>query len=273
MSSAREIARLLRVGNLLLATAGVVAGGWIALGALQWPPSLTWAALSAPGIGAAGNTVNDLFDLPADRINRPTRPIVRGTVTPATARALALVAGGLGLVAARAAGREVFILAVVALLVMTVYSPVLKARGPAGNVAVAFVGGLPLLYGATAAGAPTAGLLPFALGGWLHLTREVAKDVDDLSGDVVLGRRTLAVRWGAARAGRTAALLGVLFLPASLLPWLVAGYAPRYLAIALVADAAVAWASWRLFSRQAGAALALKVAMLVGVVALVSGRL
>lgn len=273
MSSARDLARLVRAGNLLLAGGGVAAGGWIALGAVAWPTALIWAALSALGLGAAGNAVNDLFDLPADRVNRPRRPLVTGAVPLTAARVVAGAGAVLGLLAARAAGREVFILGTGALVLMTMYSPILKRRGLAGNVAVAIVGGLPLLYGAVAVGAAPAGVLPFALGAWIHFIREVAKDVDDIAGDLVLGRRTLAVRWGAAHARRAAALLALLFLPASLLPWLLWGYAPIYLAIAALADAAVLWAAWRLLSHRDGAPGGLKVAMLAGIVALVAGRI
>src|SRR5690349_23794285 len=53
--SVRDLLRLVRAGNLLLAAAGVCAGGWIALGAPALPKLLAFAALSGIGLGAAGN--------------------------------------------------------------------------------------------------------------------------------------------------------------------------------------------------------------------------
>ena len=70
----RDLLRLVRAGNLLLAAAGVCAGGWIALGAPALPKLLAFAALSGIGLGAAGNALNDLADVPADRVNRPAGP-------------------------------------------------------------------------------------------------------------------------------------------------------------------------------------------------------
>ena len=61
-----DLARLVRANNLLLAAAGVLAGGWIALGAIALPKLLVFAALSGVGLGAAGNAVNDLQDIVAD---------------------------------------------------------------------------------------------------------------------------------------------------------------------------------------------------------------
>jgi 4-hydroxybenzoate polyprenyltransferase len=225
------------------------------------------------GIGAAGNVVNDLFDLPADRVNRPERPLAKGTIGVPAALALALVAAIAGLVTARAAGRGVFVLGGAALVAMVVYSPFLKAHGVPGNLTVAAVAALPLLYGALAAGDAGAGVLPFVLGAWLHLARELAKDADDAAGDTVLGRRTVATRWSPAVARSWSAGAAISFIPVSALPVFVAGYHPRYLGFAAVAAGAALWATRRLRSGASGGPAALKLAMTIGLVGLVAGRL
>src|SRR3989442_11203517 len=66
-----DLLRLVRIHNLLLAAAGVLAGGWIALGALRTPNVLALAAVAAIGVGLAGNVLNDLLDQAADRFDRP----------------------------------------------------------------------------------------------------------------------------------------------------------------------------------------------------------
>src|SRR5690348_16860981 len=82
-----DLLRLVRFHNLLVAAVGVVAGGWIALGAVRTPGVLALAALAAVGFGAAGNVLNDRWDRAADRINRPggERPLAAGRVAPGTA--------------------------------------------------------------------------------------------------------------------------------------------------------------------------------------------
>src|SRR4029077_19521149 len=123
-----------------------------------------------------------------------------------------------------------FGLAVVALVLMAAYSPVLKRSGLAGNVTVAVVAGSPLAYGALAAGDVIPGLVPWLLAAWLHLGREVAKDLVDVAGDRVLGRRTLPVVWGDARTRRLALVVLWSFVPVSLvLPVLTDVRATYYL--------------------------------------------
>jgi 4-hydroxybenzoate polyprenyltransferase len=82
--------RLVRGYNLLIAVAGVVAGGWIALGHLALPKLLVFAAVSGIGLGAAGNVANDLQDAAADRVNHPSGalPIAAGRISRDTAHLL-----------------------------------------------------------------------------------------------------------------------------------------------------------------------------------------
>ena len=91
--------RLTRAHNLAIAAAGVVAGGWIALGAVALPKLLAFAALSAIGLGAAGNVANDLADVSADRLNRPPaeRPLAAGRIRPETAHLLMWLGSLVGL--------------------------------------------------------------------------------------------------------------------------------------------------------------------------------
>src|SRR5882672_470047 len=234
-----DLLRLVRIYNLLVAAAGVLAGGWIALGALQTPNVLALAAVAAVGFGMAGNVLNDIWDQAADRVNRPggERPLASGRVTRGTADLC--VAGG----------------AVV------------------GLGAVALVAGLPLMYGAIAVGHAAAGIVPWILGAWIHLVREIVKDIDDQAGDRTLGRRTLPLVLGARRASVVAAGLAAAFVPVSLALPARAHYRGEYFLIALFAQLIVLAVASRLFTgRMQGNSRLLKGAMLVGIVALVAGR-
>lgn len=269
-----DVAALVRVPNLVLAALGVLIGGVLAAGRLATSASLTWAALSALGLGAAGNAVNDLFDLEADRLNRPGRPLVRGDLSHDEALTLAGVAGGLGLALAWWAGRLVFALAVVALVVMVAYSPLLKSRGWVGNVTVAAVASLPLAYGAAAAGDWRAGLVPFALAALLHLTREVVKDLEDVPGDRLIGRRTIPIVWGETAGYQAATATLIVFVPASLAPWVWGLYDIGYGLVVVALDLGLVYLAMRLARRRlAGVRTGLKLAMAVGLAALLLGRL
>src|SRR5437588_586486 len=200
--SVRDVLRLVRAHNLVVAAAGVLAGGWIALGAIATPKLLVFAAAAAVAFGAAGNAVNDIWDTDADRVNR--RP-----------------------------------------------------------------GERPL-----AGGRPAAGLVPWALAAWLHLVREIVKDLGDEPGDRLVGRRTLPVVIGARATALLAAGLGVGFVPASLALPFAARYGAAYYLIALFAQPAVLLVASRLIAgKRERNTLLLKGAMVVGIVALVAGRI
>lgn len=266
--------RLVRAPNLLIAAAGVLAGGWIALRDIGFPKELLFAALSGMALGAVGNTWNDIRDVAADRVNRPgTRPLAAGTV-PRGAADLVLFAGTLlGLLFAGLVGGWQVFAALAVLAVMLAYSPLLKPVPLLGNLAVAVVAGSPPFYGALALGRPAAGLVPWILAAWLHFVREVVKDVEDEPGDRAIARRTLPIAVGRRPAMVIAAGAALLFVPASLLLPKNDGYAGAYFLIALPVQMAVLIAAtWLLLGKIDRVSALLKGAMVIGVVALIMGK-
>src|SRR6266566_2382405 len=257
-----DLLRLVRINNLLLAGAGVLAGGWIALGAVRTPNVLALAAVAAVGVAMAGNVLNDIWDQAADRVNRSggERPLATGRVTRGTADLC--VAGGavIGLGAAAFVNGTAVLVGLAAFAVLGLYSPVLKRRGLPGNVAIAV-------------GHAAAGIVPWILAAWIHLVREIVKDIDDQTGDQALGRRTLPLVLGARPASLVAAGLAAAFVPLSLALPAAAHYRGAYFLIALFAQLVVLAVASRLFTgRTQGNSRLLKGAMLVGIVALVAGR-
>ena len=273
-SPAASALALVRPRNLLMAAAGVAVGGFLALGRLALPAALLWAMGSALGLGASGNAANDLFDVEADRINQPLRPLAAGELSRRSAMTIAGVAGGLGLWAAWWVSLTLFWLGLAALAAMLAYSPLFKARGLMGNVTVAVVASLPLVYGAVAAGGWRAGVVPAVLAAFLHLAREVVKDLEDVPGDLAIGRRTLPIELGPDAGFLAAAGTLAMFVPLALIPWAAGWYGWRYGLVVAALDVGALALIWRLAHRRlAGARAALKAAMVVGLVALLWDRL
>jgi 4-hydroxybenzoate polyprenyltransferase len=266
--------RLVRAPNLIIAAAGVLAGGWIALGRMVMSRELVFAALSGIALGAVGNTWNDIRDVAADRVNRPTsRPLAAGHLSRGTPEFIVFAGTVLGLTCAGLVSGSQVIAAVVALIVMFAYSPLLKPRPVVGNLAVAVVAGSPPFYGALAVGVPGAGVVPWVLAAWLHFVREIVKDVEDEAGDRAIGRRTLPIAAGRRQALVVAAAAGLFFVPASLVLPRSAGYGGAYFVIALLVQMAVLIvATWMLLGRIDRVSALLKVALVVGLIALVAGK-
>jgi geranylgeranylglycerol-phosphate geranylgeranyltransferase len=268
------VLRLVRGPNLLIAAVGVLAGGWIALSRIAFPKELVFGALSGVALGAVGNTWNDIRDVAADRVNRPgTRPLAAGQVSRGVADLIVFDGALLGLALAGLVSGRLFVAALAALAVMWIYSPLLKPRPLLGNVAVAVVAGSPPFFGALAVGVPAAGVVPWVLAAWLHLVREVVKDVEDEAGDRTIGRRTLPIALGRRPALVLAAGVALLFVPASLLLPRNAGYGGAYFVIALLAQMAVlVAATWLLLGKVERVSALLKGAMVIGLAALVAGK-
>src|SRR5437016_13774460 len=177
--SVLDVLRLVRAHNLVVAAVGVLAGGWIALGALATPTLLVFAAAAAVAFGAAGNAGNDIWDTDADRVNRRPgeRPLAGGRLSRGTADLC--VAGGtlLGVGAAALVSGAAVLVGLGALAVLLAYSPILKRRGFAGNLAVALVSGLPLASGAHRGGRPGAGVGALGHPHAVHPGRDVVRDL------------------------------------------------------------------------------------------------
>jgi len=274
--AAPPVWRLVRGTNLVISGLGVCAGGWIAIGAIAFPKELVFAALSGMAIGAAGNTWNDIRDVAADRVNRPGgRPLAAGHVSRGLADFIVFAGAMLGVVFAALVSGWLVFAALAALAVMLMYSPVLKPTPLLGNVAVAVVAGSPPFYGALAVGLPAAGLVPWVLAAWLHLVREIVKDVEDEAGDRAIGRRTLPIAVGRRPALVIAAGVALLFVPASLLLPLKDDYSWAYFFIALAAQMGVLVAATWMFlgeGRVHRVSTLLKGAMVIGLIALVAGK-
>lgn len=156
-------------------------------------------------VGAAGNLINDYFDVREDRINKPERALVGRTVKR---RVVVVTHWGLTVAAICWSGwlsssiDASWPLVVVAAfsLILYFYSPVLKGRGAWGNTAISLcVGGMVLWAGLAAAA--SAGDWMKLDSAWvafglvlagLNFLREWVKDVQDVEGDRASGHRTLA---------------------------------------------------------------------------------
>ena len=277
--------RLLRPLNLVLSLAAVAVGGVLAVGAEAFAPPalgpLLLAMVSGALVGSASNAYNDAVDVEIDRRNRPDRPVASGAVSPAAARALWAALSVLGVALGLAVGWGVGAVAFGSALLLWLYSDRLKGTAVWGNLAVAFVIALALVYGALAVGGITPAVgVGVGLTFLITLTREVVKDVEDVEGDAAEGARTLAVRrggWWTSRVALGLVGLTLLVLPAPSLTLV----GPSFLAYGLACAGCLLVAAWRLAAAgpdalrpaAASAQAWLKGAMVAGALALALARL
>lgn len=214
--------RLVRGGNVLLAGIASAVGVWLSGGEIL-SVTMLLAILSPTLILAAGNIDNDICDLEIDRRFKPDRPLVSGAIPVDRAATVCWSLTTAGLALALVAGVEPFGVAAGVVFLLAIYNRILSGLPLVGNVAVAAMGALPIAYGGICVGRGDLGQWGVAAVGaviafWLHLAREILKDVEDVTGDKVIGRDTLPIALTPQAAIRLAAL--PMLLAAAFALWL-----------------------------------------------------
>ncbi len=275
----RAYLRLSRPLNSAMGAAGVAVAGVVAVrldgaAAAAWP--LAFAALAAALFTAAGNALNDYFDRETDKVNHPDRPIPRGEVTPDDALRFASVLFALSFALGYMANVWAAGVVAVNFVVMVTYEVALKRRGASGNFLIAYLVGSLFVFGGVASFRGDLGALARAVvlglcAGLATGGREVAKDIEDVAGDV--DRVTLPKRIGVRAAGDVAMGAFLMGTVVSVLPFFAGLFGLAYLGIVLVADAVFIWAG-AVSAREPGRAQrAAKAGMVVALVAFLAGGL
>jgi geranylgeranylglycerol-phosphate geranylgeranyltransferase len=263
---------LIRPINCLIASASVLIGAWIGQ-SIVFSPALLLACLIAFIVCAFGNIVNDLSDIDIDRVNNPQRPLVAGTVSKPVVIAVALVFAVLALLSALSLGLFPFLLVGIAVSLLLLYGVRLK-KTLAANFLVAFVSGLTFILGGLIVTNTTC-IVPFVFALFIHLPREIIKDVTDLKGDAAAGVNSLPIRFGTERSYAVSALFIGMLLILLPFPFFLRVLKLRYMLIVLLcAYPLLLYTFVRLLKRPGENELpllstALKVTMGIGLVSMI----
>lgn len=220
----------------------------------------------------AGNALNDYFDQETDHINNPKRPIPRGSVTPRAALVFSVVlfgiAGGLALTLPVIAAT----IAIVNIAALAVYTEFFKGLPGVGNLIVAYLGGSTFLFGGAAVGNITAPGILFVLAALAMFTREVIKDVEDLTGDQKQGLNTLPIAIGKQPALYSAAVILCLMVAITPAPYLLGTFGRVYLVLVAPANLAMLYAASISFNDPTAGQSILKYGMFLTAAAFIVGR-
>lgn len=213
----RVYIELARPFTLIAPMLGFLSGGLTAIGAVPRQP-LDWSTLwpvllgsiMAATLNAASNSLNQIFDLEIDRINKPHRPLPSGRMTISQAAWFAVLCYVISLLMAwfiQPAGRpECFVIVVIASILTWVYSgpPIRSKRfGVWANVTIAIPRGLLLKVAGWSAAKTILGVEPWYIGGIFGLFllgASSTKDFADIEGDRANGCMTWPVKYGVKRA-------------------------------------------------------------------------
>lgn len=198
---------------------------------------LYWAGISAieslyssiPFFCAAagGFAINDYYDLPKDRINKPYRAIPSGKIRPRMALlfgvALIVAASLISLFVYRS--RVQLFLYLISIVGVGLYNLAVKYLSLSKTVLTAAISVLPLLYVTTTLLYPSIYLLIPTAGVFFLIGRELLMDVRDINGDRLSRMRTLPMVIGPRTTARIAfflfALCGLILMFFTIEVWSV----------------------------------------------------
>lgn len=261
---------ILRPFNCIMAAAAAIIGLAIAGGLVPRAAALIFLTVFL--ITGAGNAINDYYDRDIDAINRPVRPIPSGRVSAKNAYYYSLALFAVGCLFAVQVNQICLAVAAFNSVLLFFYARNLKAMPLAGNICVAFLTGSTFLFGGAAAG--SSGLLankvPFLLSFLVSMSREIAKDIEDMAGDRAGGARTLPILAGE----RACAGMAAVFALAAVVLGFFAPFGRVYLMIVAVADLFFLLSVLKITRGDAtGAQKALKKGMAVALVAFLAAAL
>ncbi|RKS52941.1 4-hydroxybenzoate polyprenyltransferase [Gillisia mitskevichiae] len=184
-------------------------------------------------IAAAGNIINDIYDLETDRINKPNKNQVGSKFSIGSANTLyiilSIIGVGFGFYLSNIIGKPGFsAIFIIISALLYLYATYLKHIMIVGNLVISLlvafsiiiVGLYDLLPAITAENQQTQStifsiVLDYALFAFLlNWLREMVKDQEDINGDYNAGRNTLPIEIGAKRTNLVIFLVGILPLTA-----------------------------------------------------------
>ncbi len=177
-------------------------------------------------LAASGNTINDIYDIEIDKINRPERPIPRGSISLKQAKKLYFLYLGIGIILSYL-NTLIFSLSWIILVLVPffgfigwVYAKWGKKSGFLGNIIVGVSFSIGLVYGAylNSEIIPPYILYFFITAFSLLVAREIIKGCEDIEGDKNQGVKTLAIKIGIKASRNISVLFALLAVVFFILP-------------------------------------------------------
>lgn len=223
-------------------------------------------------VSGAGMTINDYFDYKIDKINRPKRPIPSGRISRKNALyyiiALFVIANALAFLL----NFYMFLFALFNTFITIIYSWRLKKVVLIGNFFVSWLVASSFLFASLLTEKITALiLLLFIMAFSSNTSREIAKDIEDMKGDIKQKAKTLPILLGKNFASYVAIFFIIFALIFSILPYLFGLLNIYYIYIVLIADIIFIISCFLLFTSIKKSQRTMKIAMFIAIIAFLVG--
>lgn len=192
------------------------------------------AALSASIVMAAGNIINDIFDIGIDKINRPERPLASEKISKNSAMVFYLTLILTSLILSWFINLYAFLVVLLTTILLFIYSKYLKRIPLIGNIVIALLTGLVFIYGGVAVENPLGAIIPAMFAFLINLIREIVKDMQDVPGDEKIGLQTFPIKFGFKKSIQLILILCIVLILATCYPFITQVYRIEYFIIVMV---------------------------------------
>ncbi len=196
--------------------------------------SLIYAAFSLSFACAAGNIINDIFDLEIDKVNKPNRVLPSGKLSISQTYSIYFIFLAISLLLAFNNGISSILFLIIINILLYLYSAFLKKIILIGNITVAFLTSSALLYGAMVYENISIGLIPAGFAFLINLIREIIKDTEDITGDKQFSVITFPQKFGIKKSVNLSASLIIFIGTLSIFPFFFDIYKIEYFIIIML---------------------------------------
>jgi len=232
----KALFELTRPTNVLLAVAAVVLAIIVGKGDIFYISLLIPAIVAVSCITAAGNVINDYYDVKIDKINQPSRPLPSGRVSLESAKFFAFLLFVVGIFSSLFLPPLCIMIAVANSFLLIVYSLFFKRSGFLGNLIVSYLIASLFVFGAAPTGQIIIGVFLAIMAFFASAVREVLKDMEDVVGDKIGGAKTLPAGRGKKKAEAIVVSLLLLAIMFSPVPHLTGVFSLYYIFVVAIAD-------------------------------------
>ncbi len=191
-----SVIKICRPLNVLIVFVTVIVAGFISSKNNEIPLQTFLAAVSASFFAAAGYIINDIFDIKIDRLNRPDRPLVSGSVSIKSAIVYYITFSFTGLLLVILINYTAVVIAILTIILLFIYSYKFKSVTLLGNFSIAVLTGLTFIYGGVSVNNISFAIIPALFALLINLIREIVKDMEDIKGDIKNGIETFPSKFG-----------------------------------------------------------------------------
>lgn len=229
-----SVIKISRPINFVITFLSVLVAGFIASGKIELTFILISAAIAAAFSSAAGNIINDYYDVEIDRINRPDRAIPSNSLSRKNALSLYFIFLAISLIPAFYLPLQASVILICSAYIIFMYSFRLKIIPLYGNIVVAFMTGFAFIFGAASVGNMKAGIIPAGFAFLINLMREIVKDMEDIEGDHKSLIKTYPQIYGFKETKLLINQIGILLFVSTFIPFIFQIYRIEYFILAMI---------------------------------------